>query len=363
MEARRRTAVTTIVGEQELLTFAGCDYLGLAHHDAITKAALAGIQTHGLSAGASRTTTGETGVFTRLEASLAGFSGFDAATLVPEGFLANIAALQALRDGRAIALLDARSHQSQADAARAAGLRVERFAHLDADDAARRANEFGPQSTIIVTDGVFAADGAVAPLAHLLERTAAPILLDDCHGFGILGPRGRGTAEHFGIAGHPRITVTTTLAKTFGVYGGAILASRDTTRHLRASASAFICTTPIPPALAKALIASLEVHRCELDRLARLRRNIGAVADALEAAGLHERREVPTPIFAFARESAEATRDLAGALLERNILVPAIAYPGGPADVYCRLAVSSQHEPEHIELLAQALQDALAEAA
>lgn len=361
MEARRRTAVTTIVGDRELLTFAGCDYLGLAHHDAITKAALAGIEAHGLSAGASRTTTGETTVFTKLEASLAGFAGVDAATIVPEGYLANIAALQAIREHRTVALLDARSHQSQTDAARAAGLRVERFAHLDATDAAARVAELGAANTIIVTDGVFAADGAVAPLAGLVDLTDVPILLDDCHGFGILGPRGRGTCEHFGLAGHPRITVTTTLAKTFGVYGGAILASRETTARLRRCASAFICTTPIPPALAQALIASLEVHRCELDRLARLRSNIAAVNEALAAAGLHPARELPTPIFAFARQSVEATRSLAAALLERNILVPAIAYPGGPAEVYCRLAVSSQHEPEHIELLSAALREAMLE--
>ena len=358
MEARRRSAITTTAGDRELLTFAGCDYLGLAHHDAVVDAALAGIETHGLSAGASRTTTGETHIYRKLEASLATFASVQAATLMPEGYLANIAAMQAMRSmgprERTIALIDERSHQSQADAAQAAGLSVERYRHLDAHDAAARARSLGLDRVLLATDGVFAADGAVAPLDQLVEQIETPILVDDCHGFGILGPRGRGTCEHFAVAS-PRVAITTTLAKTFGVYGGCILGSTQLATSVRTHASAFICTTPIPPALAHAVAAALEVHRCELDRVHRLRSNIEAVAQILAKHGLYTQQTVPTPIFAFALGNPEQTHALAHGLLEHNILVPAIGYPGGPAEVYCRLAVSSQHEPEHIDLLGDVL--------
>jgi 8-amino-7-oxononanoate synthase len=340
---------------RRLVRFGGCNYLGLAQHPRTIAAAVAAMGRFGLSSSASRTTTGNTAEHEALEAELAGFCGHEDACLLPEGYTANIAAMQGLsRSGIRTVLLDARSHRSLADAARTAGLVAIAYRHADHEDARRLARAVRGR-VAIATDGVFSADGDLAPLAELLDAlpTADSVLLvDDCHGFCTQGPRGEGTLAEVRLADR-RLAVTTTLAKGLGAAGGAVLGTRAFMGEVRA-APCFVGTTPCAPPLAAAAREALRVLADEPERLARLRANIDAARATLRAAGLPA-RDRQTPIFSFTLRDEQAMTAAHAAWRDAGLEVPLIRYPGGPAPLYFRMSVTSEHLREHLELLARCL--------
>jgi len=337
---------------RELLFFGGCNYLGLAQHPAVLDAVASNLTTHGLSAGASRTTTGNTTFHAQLEDELADFLGYPAACLLPDGYTANIAAAQALAAmGCASAHLDARAHPSLVDAANAASVRTTTFAHLKPPT----------NSQAIWTDGVFTADGAIAPLPAHLEHLPSDgvLLVDDCHGFAAIGPAGRGTTAPF--AQDPRLVLTTTLAKGLGAAGGIVAGSSELIEHVRTS-SAFVCTTPIGPAFAGGSLEALRILRSEPDRIELLAHNANLMREAIRAAGIdlsQASNGSVVPIIGFAPFGDERLRMIRDHLYELGVLAPLIEYPGGEKPLYFRLIVTSEHSHEQIERLGDALRTAL----
>ncbi|MFG0325944.1 MAG: aminotransferase class I/II-fold pyridoxal phosphate-dependent enzyme [Phycisphaerales bacterium JB037] len=359
-----RSARTVTIANRELLSFGGCDYLGLAHHYAVREAFARAIDRWGISVSASRATTGNTAAHDKLEHRLASFTGLESATLLPEGFLANIAAMQTLSLDHDLVVLDARAHRSLADAARTAGLAVERYPFRDHRDAAELAAR-APTRAIIATDSVFAADASLAPVAELAAAardTRSTLLLDDCHALGVLGQRGRGSIEHFALdpalLAPADLVITSTLAKGIGCYGSFAGGTRAFTGRLRAHASAYICTTPVPPAIADAALAALNVHTCELDRLSALRANAARLHAILAEIGLARPRsgdEADLPVATFSLTSDSGMEDLQRRLAQRHLWVPLIRYPGGPAPRYFRISVTAEHTADDLDLLAAAL--------
>lgn len=357
--ASTATSTTAVVHGRSLVTFCGCNYLALAQHPRVLDAARRSLALHGLSTSASRSTSGDTTDHRALEDELAELTGRESALLLPEGFTANIAACQTLRAGGVrTALVDARGHQSLRDAAATAGMALTSYAHLDPDAAAARLRAIETPA-VVLTDGVFTADGARAPLPDLLAalRPDDTLLVDDCHGFAVLGPHGGGSLAETRL-NDPRLVMTTTLAKGLGCAGGAVLASDPFVRAARSTASAFICTTPTAPPLVAAAREAVRVLRAEPQRFDGLRRNVARVRDVLVELGLEAHRQ-PVPIFAFTIDPAERMPEVRAALLERGVEVPLMSYPGGPAPTYFRLSVNADHTPEQIALLQAALTHAL----
>ncbi|MFN0133193.1 MAG: aminotransferase class I/II-fold pyridoxal phosphate-dependent enzyme [Phycisphaerales bacterium] len=362
------SATTVTLDGRRVVSFGGCNYLGLAHHPDVIAAAIAGISDFGLSTSASRETTGNTTAHDELERDLAAFVGLAAAVVVPDGYSANLAAAQALAPEHPIALIDRRAHRSIRDAAACAGMRVIEFEHRDADSAARVLADLDPATAAaIFTDGVFATDGGVAPLRALLAAmrpSADTLVVDDCHGLGVLGPGGRGTLASLGVR-DDRIVLTSTLAKGIGCHGGMVGGTRSLVDAVRSRASAYVCTTPASPALACAARASIRVLRAEPERVERLHANAERLSAVIRHAGL-QASEFATPIRAFVvadafgRPDAAAMRATHAFLLEQGFLAPLITYPGGPWPLYFRLSVTSEHRPEQIEALGEALADAMA---
>ncbi len=356
------TSTSVEIGGRVLLSFGGCDYLGLAHHPAVLAAAREAMGVYGLSTTASRVTTGNTAAHNRLEDDVSRLLGQPAAVLVPEGYTANLALAQALARRVGVAVIDERAHRSLPDAAVAGGLRIVRYAHLDAGDAARRLGEIGREPAAILTDGVFTADGAVAPVRELLNalRTHDDLLVvDDCHGVGVLA-EGRGTCRFLGVS-DPRIVLTTTLAKGIGCYGGAVAGQAAVVDEVRRHATAFICTTPVPPAIAAAASAAIRVLEHDRLRHVALAANAGALRAAVRSLGVGV-ADQPTPIVAFAMPDQAAMERLHNALMEEGILAPLIRYPGGPAERYFRLTVTAEHTAEQIERLREAMARLIREA-
>ncbi len=349
-------ATTAMIDGRRLIVFAGCNYLGLSHHPEVVAAARDALGQFGLSASASRRTSGNTRIHEQLEQELAQHLGRPAGLLVPDGYTANLTAAQALAHDHSVALLDERAHLSLRDAARCAGLEIATYRHLDAMDAGVQADKHAARGVVVMTDGVFAADGAIASLDRLLDALPANgtrLLVDDCHGFCVLGEQGRGTPSHFGLD-DDRLVVTTTLAKGLGCAGGVVFAEESLIDRARREASAFVCTTPTSPALAAGARTALSILISEPLRFERLRQNTERVRGVLLAAG-YAPHTTHVPIFALDPQPGGAGRILSQCLREAGLFVPLVGYPGGPSPEYLRLSVCSEHSPDQIDQLGEAL--------
>ncbi|MFK7882862.1 MAG: aminotransferase class I/II-fold pyridoxal phosphate-dependent enzyme [Phycisphaerales bacterium] len=357
------SAATARVDGRDRILFGGCNYLGLAQHPAVTHAAKQAIDQYGLSTSASRETTGNTTAHTTLERALATFALSESALLTPDGYLANLTALQALSEiGIRHAVLDERSHPSLADAARLAGMPSATFPHLDANAAAAILHKI-PAPAVILTDSVFAADGALAPAKdlHAALRPGDRLLLDDCHGFCVLGRQGRGAADHHSLdhSLDPNpLVVTTTLAKGLGCAGGVILAPNHLIQTAKDTSTAYICTTPASPALTTAAITALQTLQNQPQLLQTLRANTKSFAKTLERLGIPS-QSTATPIFAFTIDEPATMHAIHAAAWDAGLWLPLVHYPGGPAPTYFRLAITAAHTADHLAILADFLINAI----
>jgi 7-keto-8-aminopelargonate synthetase-like enzyme len=345
-----------VLDGRELDYFGGCGYLALAHHPRVVDALRAGALQHGVSAGASRETTGNTRTHERLESELAQVFGCEAALLLPEGYTANLAAAQSLAVDHAVALVDERSHPSLFDAAALARLETQRVPHADIRALRRALDACGSRRAVLMTDSVFPSRGVIAPLREWSELAlgyCATLLVDDCHGTGVLGASGRGALEHAGIGGE-HVLLTSTLSKALGCYGGFLAGSADRVARARAVSHVYVGTTPIPPALAEAARVALDVAFGSGELVAQLRANLAVMRAGLARLGIACGSE-ELPVFAFALDTAEAMKALEAKLLDEGILAPYIRYPGGPPEGNFRIVISAGHSLVQIERLLDAL--------
>jgi 8-amino-7-oxononanoate synthase len=350
-----------VVADRKLSIFAGCDYLGLSAHPALAQALTTAALAEGVSARAGRKTTGNHPLLVELEAALAEFFDAPTATVLSWGYAATLAAAQALAGDFTHAFVDEKAHHAVQDAAifLGPGTRRQKFRHGDADDLARRLRRLGARARpLVLTDGVFAYDGGIAPLPAYLDALPrrGMLLVDDAHGAGVLGANGRGTPEHWqlGPKARARLVHVFTLSKAFGAGGGVVLGPPALRRALAQKSRVFGGSTSLSLPLAAAARAALPEAR-DPARRERLRANVAHVRAALRDSGLPAGVPSPSPIVAiFPKTAAEAealrTRlDLAG------IFPSFIHYAGGPASGYFRLAVSSEHTPQQVSALAAVL--------
>jgi 7-keto-8-aminopelargonate synthetase-like enzyme len=260
--------------------------------------------------------------------------------------LTNLAVIHGVRDRISHILIDERAHVSLADAAMAAHVEVIPFSHRSPSDLERKLPKYA--KALLMTDGVFAHDGSLAPLREYSEvlKSDALMLIDDSHGAGVLGAQGRGTPEHVGIP-CDHIIQTTTLSKAFGCFGGAILASKEITDAVAAKSSVITGATPFPLSHAAAAIASTE-----LLKNSKLRESL---QKNLQRLGLN----TSVPIHAVFPASEKEQRHLIRGLLARGIFPPNIRYQNGPPEGYFRFAISSEHTRAQLDALADALNSPL----
>jgi len=342
---------------RKLVYFSGCDYFRLARHPAVLQAAVAGVKQFGLNVAASRLTTGHHKIYAKLERQLADFFGTEDALLLPGGYLTGTVVAQALAGNFSHALVDERAHPALLDAAVQLDCPILKFKHRDADAFARAVARCGRGARpIVLTDGMFAHDGSVAPLRAYLKILPHDglILVDDAHGAGALGNTGKGTPEHEKVS-RRRIIQCVTLSKAFGVYGGAVLGSHELREKIFARSRAFIGSTPLPPPLANAALQSVKLlgrHGKKL-RLT-LNQNAAFVKTALRAAGW-EIPETPGPIVPLHAGTESEARALKTQLLAAGIYPPFVKYPGGDANGYFRFVISSGHSRAQLNGLIAAL--------
>ena len=218
-----------IVDGRECLAFCSNDYLGLANHPRIVEAAIEAASRYGVGEGASHLLSGHSAVHERLEEKLAEFMQMPRALLFSTGYQANIGAVTALAGPEDAIFSDSLNHASLIDGVRLSRAQVVRYPHADLGFLSGALAESSARTRLIVTDGVFSMDGDIAPLPAVLdlcERHDAWLLVDDAHGFGVIGPEGRGSPAHFGLRS-PRIVYVGTLGKAAGVAGAFVAGAQE----------------------------------------------------------------------------------------------------------------------------------------
>jgi 8-amino-7-oxononanoate synthase len=351
------------VDGREYLAFCSNDYLGLANHPRIVKAAVEAAERHGVGQGASHLLSGHSVVHERLESALAQFVRMPRALHFSSGYQANIGAIGALAGPEDTVFSDALNHASLIDGARLSRARVVRYPHLDLDFLDKALAPSTRGGKVVVTDAVFSMDGDIAPVAALLElceRHDALLLLDDAHGFGVLGAQGRGTPAHFDLSS-PRIVYVGTLGKAAGVSGAFVAGTQEVIETVLQRARSYIYTTAAPAMLAAAVEASLELIRTEEWRRERLRGLVASLKRALLGIGL---KPSDTPIQPLVLGANAAALHAAASLRERGIIVPAIRPPTVPeGTARLRISLSAAHDEQDVSRLAAMLREACASGA
>jgi len=301
-------------------------------------------------------TTGNHPAHDELEVSLVNFFGCETATVVGDGYLANIALGQAAKGRFDAAFIDEMAHMSLRDAAQFLGCPIVRYRHCDADDLARRlSRRRAARRVLLLTDGVFGATGRIAPVGDLAKRLPRPATLwiDDAHGAGVLGDRLRGTAEQCGLGGR-RLIQSIVFSKAFGSFGGAILGPRWLRSALLGGNHVVTGSSSLPVGLAKATQASFQLLRTRPALAKRLRRNIVFVKDKLLAAGLPI-GDLAFPVFSLDCPQKKSAMALRSRLLANGIYPSCIRYPTGSEGAFYRFAISSEHTREQLERLVTAV--------
>jgi 8-amino-7-oxononanoate synthase len=351
-----------VVDGREMLAFASNDYLGLANDPALVAAARAGALRWGTGAGASHLVCGHLTPHAQAEAALAGFVRPCAGAqglLFSTGYHANLAIVTALAGRGDAVFLDRLDHACLYDGAFLSRAEVIRYPHGDVAALAGRLAASTAQRKLIATDAVFSMDGDLAPLPALLELARAHdawLVVDDAHGFGVLG-EGRGSVAHFGLADE-RIVYMGTLGKAAGVAGAFVAAHPAVIGTLVQAGRSYIYTTAQPAMLACATLAALAAIRDGHALRARLARTIGRFrtgAAALPWTLLPS----TTPIQPLVLGEAAAAVALSQALWDRGIFVPAIRPPTVPqGTARLRVSFSAAHTDEDVDALLAALADA-----
>lgn len=336
--------------------FTGCDYFRLASHPKVLQAASVALKKYGLNVAASRRTTGNHVVYLTLEKQLAKFFGSEAALLVSTGYLTNIVVAQALAGTFSHALIDEKAHLSPKDAGQFLNCPLLKFKHRNVENFTETLRRCGPGSRpVVLTDGMFSGDGSVAPLRAYLRRLPRDglIVVDDSHGAGTLGARGRGTIEVEGV-NRQRLVQCVTLSKAFGCFGGAILCSEKMREQIATHSPAFIGSTPLPLPLARAASVAVDLLKRDPTFRRRLDHNANFVKRALRQAGM-DLPEAPGPVIRFPLSTAAENNRLRRALLAAKIYPSFIDYPGGPAGGCFRFVISSEHTAAQLQQLVSVL--------
>ena len=346
-----------VVDGQPLLAFCSNDYLGLANHPEVIAAWRAGAERWGVGGGASHLVVGHSTPHHQLEEALAEFSGRPRALLFTTGYMANLGAVTALVGQGDTVLQDRLNHASLLDAGLLSGARFNRYLHNDPDSLEKRLDK-AEGNTLVVTDGVFSMDGDIADLPELVNRARvrdAWLMVDDAHGFGTLGRKGGGVAEHFGLSLEELPVLVGTLGKAFGTAGAFVAGSEDLIESLVQFARPYIYTTSQPPALACATLKSLALLRDEHWRREHLAALIAQFRGGAEEIGL-QLMDSFTPIQPSLIGDAGRALQLSRMLRERGLLVTAIRPPTVPAgSARLRVTLTAAHSAAQVQLLLNAL--------
>jgi 8-amino-7-oxononanoate synthase len=352
--------IDVVVDGRPVVNFSSNDYLGLANHPDIIKSLEAGAERYGVGSGSAHLVCGHCDAHHALEEEIAAWTGRDRALLFSTGYMANIGVISALVGCGDWVLEDRLNHASLLDGGLLSGARFKRYPHTDTAALERSLRQGGGRRALVVSDGVFSMDGDLAPLpelASVARSTGAWLVIDDAHGFGVLGETGGGTVEHYRLTQSDVPVLVGTLGKAFGTFGAFVAGSQALIEFLIQRAPPYIYTTALPPAIAEATRTSLRLVRSESWRRLELNRLIQRFREGAGALGL-ALMDSNTPIQPMIVGDARQTSEISARLLERGFLVGAIRPPTVPVgSARLRITLSALHGDDTIDRLLVALSE------
>ena len=356
----RQTTVVTMEGK-EVVLLSSNNYLDLANHPEVKRAAAEALESYGCGAGASRLISGTMELHARLEAKLAEFEGTEAALVFGSGYHANTGVIPALMGPGDIIFSDELNHASIIDGCRLARADTQVFRHRDTGHLEELlASAPTPGQRLIVTDSVFSMDGDVARLpeiAALARRYRAWVMVDEAHATGVFGPNGAGVVEETGLQGRIEIQMGT-LGKALGSFGAYVAGSRVLIDWLINRARSFIYSTALPPPLLAAALAALHIVKNEPERRRRLWNNAAFLRRGLSGLG-YRLGESESPILPVLIGDEEKTMALCAALLKHGVFAHGIRPPTVPeGTARLRVTPTATHTDEELERALRAFAEA-----
>ncbi|MDH5547349.1 MAG: 8-amino-7-oxononanoate synthase [Gammaproteobacteria bacterium] len=364
---RQRRVVTSpqgaeiVVDGQRLINFASNDYLGLANHPEVVAAFHKGAEQYGVGSGAAHLICGHSHAHHALEEELAAATGRERALLFSTGYMANIGAITALLGRKSLVLEDKLNHASLIDGGLYSEARFRRYQHAAMSSLSTELANAEESDKLIVTDAVFSMDGDIAPLPDIVElahQHNADVMIDDAHGFGVLGENGSGTANHFGLDQQQVSVYMATLGKAIGSFGAFIAGSTDLIEYLINEARTYVYTTALPPAVAEATRAALRIAQQDNSRREQLQALISRFRQGAQQLGL-QLMPSQTPIQPVVLGEASDCLAMGEKLKQRGLLVGVVRPPTVPqGTARLRITLTAAHSENHIDQLLSALEAA-----
>jgi len=320
-----------VVDGKKVLMLCSNNYLGLSNHPRLKEAAINATKTHGVGSGSVRPIAGNMDLHLELEEKLAKFKHTEAALVYQTGFAANAGLIPQLAGEEDIIVSDELNHGSIIDGVRLS--RAERviYKHSDANDLEHVLNDVekkNPRRILIITDGVFSMDGDIAPvdkIVQLAQKHGAMTYVDDAHGDGVLGEKGRGIGSHFHLEGKIDVEMGT-FSKAFGVVGGYVSGTRDLVNFALNRSRTWLLSGSHPPPVAAACIAALEVLESEPWHVENLWKNTRYFKKALSDLGFDIGKS-QTPITPVIVGESSVARKLSSRLFEKGVFALPIVFP------------------------------------
>lgn len=370
---RKRSVVSTAqavrltVNGQSLLSFSSNDYLGLANHPDIKKAFINATEHYGVGSGSAHLISGHSQLHDECELRLAEFTGRERALLFSNGYMANLAIASALVGRHDVIYQDKLNHASLIDAAKMSGAKLKRYRHNDFSQlkgqlAAQLKTQLDSNNSVrqlIMTDGVFSMDGDCADLnrlSQIADQSNSCCMVDDAHGFGVLGDTGAGLLEQCGLDQQQVPILMATLGKAIGTSGAFVSGSEALIETLIQQARPYIYTTATPPAIAAATLCSLEIVKRDSWRREKLHELVAYFQQGMEKT-VFELMPSNTAIQPIVVGDNKRALALSENLLKLGIQVTAIRPPTVPAgSARLRVTLSASHEKSDIDQLIKALE-------
>jgi 8-amino-7-oxononanoate synthase len=362
-----RASATTQIAGQTCLNFSSYDYLGLNGHPEVAAAATAAIAQYGLSCSASRLVAGERPIHRALERALADHYGVEDCAVFVSGYATNVGVIGQLVGPKDLLIYDAAIHNSAVVGGLLSGANRRSFTHNDLGSLDRLLESIRDdfERVLIVVEGLYSMDGDYPQLPTLIDikrRHDAWLMVDEAHALGVLGRRGYGLAEHFGIDGNAVDIWMGTLSKTLAGCGGYIAGSTELVEYLKCMAGVFVYSVGLPPALAAGAGKALELMHEEPERVHQLQRNSRYFHDLAQQHGLDTGASMGTSVCPIMVSDSLPAVVLSQRLLERGINVLPIIYPAVPAKASrLRFFITATHTDEQIRTTVEATAEELRE--
>ena len=343
-----------VIDGRKVTSFCSNDYLGLANHPDVKKAFIRGVEQYGVGSGAAHLINGHTKAHHALEETLAEFTGYPRALLFSTGYMANLGVTQALVGRGDTVFEDRLNHASLIDGGLLSGARLIRYTHNDVVNLNQKLSTRESGEKLVMSDAVFSMDGDIAKpkeLVNTCQQHDAWLMLDDAHGFGVLGEKGKGTLEYTGTQPDDIPIYMATLGKAVGTAGAFIAGNDDLIETLIQQAKTYIYTPAQPAAIAVATMESLRLIKEEPQYRIDLQSNVTYFKRCAQESGL-TLNDSETAIQPIIIGAVEKTVQLSESLLEKGFLVTAIRPPTVPeGTARLRVTLSATHTKPQIEQL------------